>query len=265
MEHEGILNERAFELAKEDAMAAHAPRGLILGSGFLAGFLITWLPLLIYLVLFVWQALFGTTTPGTDESKFQMALGNLLQGWGDYASVAWLYSIAVGGLGVLFAYLRALSCRADWYLTFETRHRAVRLGIHQVIGLIGIPILVGVIVNHLVGDPMAFYILLIPIAISGLLFNIVFRWLQNGFLRRFYRVDPVDLTIQGLQVYVPRQLGSNHAVITRIDVDRETKIVEVYGKFDADETRREVRQVVEHFLRGYSPVHIRDAEPDAAS
>lgn len=265
MEHEGVLNERAFELAKEDAMAARAPRGVVLGSGFLAGFIITWLPMLVYVVLFIWQALFGATTPGVTESKFQIALGNLLRSWGDYASVAWLYSIAVGGLGVLFAYLRALSCMADMYWTFETRNRVVRLGIHQIIGLVGIPVLVGAIVNLLIGDPMAFYILLIPIAISGLLFNIVFEWLQNAFLRRLHRVDPVELTIKGLQVFIPRQLGSNHAVITRIDVNRETKVVEVYGKFDADETRKEVRQVVEHFLRGYSPVHVRDAELDAAS
>lgn len=262
---DSVLNERAFELAKQDAAATHAPRGAIFGSGFLAGFVITWLPMLLYLVLFIWQALFGAGMAGFGESKFQVAWSNLLRNWGDYVSVAWLYSLAVGGLGVLFAYLRALSCLADWYLTLETRDRVIRLGVHQVIGLIGIPILVGVIVNLFVGDPMAFYILLVPIVISGLLFNIVFQAFQNAFLRRLHRPDPIEATIKGLQVFVPRQLGANHAVISRIEVDRATKIVQVFGKFDGDATRKEVRRVVEHFLRGYSPVHVRDEGKEATS
>lgn len=263
------LDERAFRVAKEDALATFAPRGAIFGSGFIAGFVITWLPMLVYVVIFVWQALFGASLTNTGDTRLQMALGNLLRSWGDFASVAWMYSIVIGGLGVLFAYLRALSCVSDWYLRFDTSNSVIRLGMHQVIGVVGIPVLVGVIVNIFIGDPQAYYILLVPIAISGMLFNLVFQALQTFALRRMYPVDDLDLTLKGLQVFVPRLLGRNHATVSEIRLDRQAKIAEVFGSFDSDASRQEVRQVVAHFLRGYHPIHVRDndlePEPEIAS
>lgn len=263
MEEATTLDERAFQVAKEDAMAAYAPRAAILGSGFLAGFVITWLPVLVYLVIFVWDALVGGSFPG--ENKLAAAFANLRDNVRGYASVAWLYAIAVGCLGILLAYLRALSCTLNWFLTFETTRGTIRLGIHHLLGLFGIPVLAGVATNLLVGDPMAFYILLIPILISGLVFNLAFGALQNAALRRMYRPDETELVVKALTVFIPRQLGANYARIHEIRLDRERRIAEVFGTFDGEATRKEVREIVAHFLRGYNPVHVRDAAATAAS
>lgn len=263
MEESTVLSERRFDLAKQDALATYAPRGVVFGSGFLAGFVITWLPLLLYLVLFIWEALFGSVVPG--ESKFQVALGNLWNSWKGYAAAAWLPSLAVGGFGVLLAYLRALSCLINSYVHFETRNGEIRLGLHQLLGLFGVPIVVAVVLHYVIGNPTFFFVMLVPIVISGLVFNTLFQALQNGFLRRFYRPDYVDLTVQGLKVYIPRHVGASHVEISDIRVDRERKMTEVFGRFDDDATRREVRQIVSHFLRGYDPVHVRDVEGGEAS
>lgn len=258
-------NEQLFQLAKEDAIATHAPKGAILGSGFLAGVLITWLPLLLYVVTFLWEALFGTVIPGSGQGKLQLALVNLGRNWGGYASVAWMYSIVLGGMGVLLAYLRAISCLTDWYMRFETRDGDIRLGMHQVLGLIGVPVMAGVILNYALGNPQIFYIMLIPLALSGLVVNFFFQMLQNAFLRRMYRPNDEQLTVLGLKVFVPRRVGANHAHIADVNIDHERNIVEIIGTFDSDATRAEVRQIAAHFLRGYDSVHVRDAEIDKAS
>lgn len=263
MEQGTTMDERAFHQAREDARATFAPRAAILGSGFVAGFIITWLPLIVYLVIFLWEAFLGRTVAG--ESKFALAFANLLSNWGAYASVAWIYSIVVGLFGVLLAYLRALSCLMNVYLRFDTDRGTFRLGIHQMIGLIGVPVCIGVVANILIGDPAVFYVLLVPIAISGLLFNIAFGTLQNAALGFMYRPSDLELTIKALEVFVPRRMGAHHARISEIRIDGEKKIAEVFGVFDSDATRKEVREIVSHFLRGYNPVHVRDAEEQVAS
>lgn len=264
MEKSTTLDEDLFQLAKDDAFATYAPKQAIFGSGFLAGFLITWLPLIVYVVLFIWDALFGTVVPGSADGRFQMALRNLGQSWAMYVAGAWLYSIVLGGLGVLFAYLRALSCLMNLYFRIATRDGEIRLGMHQVIGLIGVPLVAGIVIQLTMDNPQAFYILVVPIILSGLVFNILFQSLQNAFLRKMFQPDDVTLTIQGLKVFIPRQVGMQHAHIDDIKLDKQRGITEVIGTFTNDATREEVRHIVSHFLRGYDPVHVRNAEKKAS-
>lgn len=264
MDETTSLNEQAFQLAKLDANATYAPRGVIFGSGFLAGVVITWLPILLFLVIFVWEALFGASVPGASVGKFQSALTNLGQNAGAYASVAWLYSIVLGGLGIMFAYMRALSCMTDWYMRLQLREGEFRLGMHQVIGMIGLPILIGIVLNFVIGDAQVYYILLIPLLLSGLIFNMLFQALQNALLSRMYKLDHVESMVLGLKVFIPRHVGASHAQVAEIKVDAETKTAEVLGAFSSDATRSEVRQIVAHFLRGYNPVHVRHIDEQEA-
>lgn len=250
-------SEQGFQIAKNDAMATYAPQTVLYASGFLAGAIITWLPLVFYLVVFVWEATFGRGS-FVAESRFQFALSNLGQNWASYASVAWKYSIALGVIGVALAWLRALSCRTDRYLRIETQEGEIRMAMHQIIGFIGTPFVTGFASARLFEESSAFYILFIPIVLSGLIFNIAFQGLQNAFLRRFYRPDFAQATIEALKVFVPRVVGRRHAKITRIEVDREQKIANVYGVFESGATKSEVRQIVAHFLRGFNPVHVYD-------
>lgn len=253
---ERTASDIAFEQAKEDAASAFGPKGAVFGSGFLAGFVITWLPLLLYVLLFVWSFLFsgGGATPA--EERRAMAVAELFANWGNYASDFWVYSIVLGLFGVLVAYLRALSCRLDWYLRFDFKQNEMRMGINEVLIGFGMPA-IALVVLFFFGDPQAFLVMLIPIMLSGVVFNVLFRRFQNRFLRLLYRPSYEDQLVMGLKVLIPRQVGSNHAQIEEIKLDKKTKMVEVLGQFDVEATEREVRDLVAHYLRGYDPVHVR--------
>ena len=253
---ERSASDIAFEQAKDDAVSAFGPKGAIFGSGFLAGFAITWIPLLLYVLLFIWSFLFSGSGAATAEERRAQAVADLLANWSNYASDAWLYAIVLGLFGILVAYLRALSCRIDWYLRFDFKQNEMRMGINEVLVGFGLPA-IALVWLFLFGDPQAFFVMLIPILISGVVFNVLFRRFQNLFMRLLYRPSHEERLVMGLKVFIPRRVGSNHAQIDEIKLDKQNRMAEVLGHFDVEATEREVREIVSHYLRGYDPVHVR--------
>jgi hypothetical protein len=242
-----------LDVAKKDANATYGPRWAIYLSGFLANFVILWIPMVIYLVVFVFQYFFGDAF-----DKETIAVNNLLNGWSNYISSVGWFTLILGVVGIGLAYLRGYSCRNDWYFRWELKQGEYRMGLNEVVMAFGVPVL-AIIWLFTYGDPNSFFVALVPIIFSGVLLNAVYRRFHDKFLRLFYRPSFIDGMVMGLKVYLPRRIGQEHVLIDKLVIN-EDRSVDVYGYFDSEETKREVKSVTSHFLRGYDPVHTIDID-----
>jgi hypothetical protein len=251
------IDDKAFEQAKKDALAAYSPQSTILVSGFLAGLLATWLPGIIGLPFFyVYTRIFRV--PRWEEAAAKAALVKeyLMDGISTYASIALWLGIALGAYGILQAILRQRSCKTNKYTTMEfARYGEVRLSLDAKITILGIP-LVMILVLWLTDQLSVLIVAIFIIVLSGIVYNGLWSVLQNLVIKALYRPGFDQTAALGLTVLIPRHVGWNDVSIEKVEVNRTDKSVRIEGKFASDIAEKETRNVVGHFLRGYHPIYI---------
>ncbi len=253
----GMISDKAFDQAKRDARAAHSPKGVVLGSGFLAGFFDAWIPGLIVIpLLFLYRYAFGVKPWMTGEEKAAAAVEDFLLNASSYARIAIWVGLALGLYGILQAYLRQRSCLTNRYFTMElARYGELRIGREGQITIIGFPILT-ILVLWFSDQVAALFVALVLIVLSGFFYHLLWTALDNRFLRLLHRLRYEEELALGLRVMIPRHVGWNVCTIDTVEVNQAEKSLRVEGIFDSEYGEREARDVIEHFMRGYSPIYI---------
>lgn len=212
---------RELEHARSEALATYAPKPLIFLSGAMAGFFISWLPLVLFGFLYLWRALFGW--PGIEFNVTEQVLvSRLLFGIAavKYATSAWPFSIALAAWGVAVAFLRALSAFADLNVPLRTSRGVVRIGIHRWVNGMGVPLVAGIVAWSTL--PRSHFVAwLIPILLSGMVFNLCYGALQDFFLRLFVQPTPERMQAMALRLALPRVLGFDAVRVDAVQVGPE--------------------------------------------
>lgn len=258
MESAGVvIDDKAFEQAKEDGLAAFAPTYARYGAGYLAAVVISWLPLLGYVFILFrdWLVGSGGTQLLPLAERREVAFMVFGENIAAYSSGIWFWSILLGFVGVLFAYLRAEMHRRHRYIGLAVGDRVIPMGYHQILtvavaclavaALMGMGLLAGTI--YYFALPLAF--------LAGMVVNRLFRRLHNLFIKLIFRPNHAVKTRIGLRVLIPRFFGIREAFIADIDVGADRSVL-IRGRFRSNAVEAEVRRVVSHYLRGYEPVRI---------
>lgn len=238
------LGGNRFRQAEEEALATFAPKSRIFASGFLAGFVMAWLPLILYVVLFYWEFAFGWAGTLTQIERQWLAHLHLRLNVISYIKAAWPYSILLATWGLFLAFLRAFSCLTDAYLQIASSDGPLRLGLHELIMAVGLP-LVGLFSFYSIHPLPVFQVWLLPLLLSGLVFNICFRFFQRLFLSLLYRPNAERRQSLALRVFLPRELGLRQVQVTDVHIDTERRTVTVTGWFEENaDTYENIRHVV---------------------
>lgn len=250
------IDEKAFEQAKRDALAAFAPQGVVLGSGFMAGLIASWLPGLIAVpLLFLYNLAFGSGGL-YGESKVAVAVERLASNAGAYSRVAIWVGLALGAYGILQAWLRQKACLADKFTIMEfSKYGEVRIGLEAKLTILGFPVL-GVVGLLLAGQSSLLIVLLVFVVLSGFFYNLLWQKLDNMMLRMLFRPTFAQHAGLALRLMVPRHVGWKKVQISLVEVDQEKKTVRVEGEFETDIDEKEARNVIAHFMRGYHPIYL---------
>lgn len=251
------INEKAFDQARQDAVASYAPQGVVLSSGFLAGFLAAWLPGIVGLpLLFAYRFAFGAKPWMSAAEKKSAAVADLTANAQAYATVAIWAAIVLGVYGIVQALLRQRSTMANTYVQMEfSKYGEVRLGREAQLTILGFPI-VSVIYLWL-ADRLTVLVVTIPIVVlSGFFYHILWTRLDNWFLSMLYRRRFEERTALALRVMIPRHVGWDKCKIGKVEVDQTSKSVRVEGEFGSDFAEKEARNVIGHFMRGYHPIYL---------
>ena len=260
----GFLGGDRFHQAEEEALATFAPKPRIFASGFLAGFFITWLPLVLYVVLYFWESTFGWAGILTNAERQWLANFHFRADVSTFIGSAWPYSILLATWGLFLAFLRAFSCLADAYFRLPKAWGSLRVGLDQLIMAVALPV-AGGISFYTLYPSQVFRVWLLPIVLSGLVFNICFRFLQNAFLRMLYRPQIEQLRTLVLRVYIPWELGLRRVQIADVRLDSEQQTFTITGWFEG---KSDVYERIEHMIVGLMPgyqVVIDDHHHDRAT
>lgn len=250
------IDEKAYEQAKKDSLAAFAPQGAALGSGFLAGLVITWLPgIIVITLLFLYNLAFGAGRMyGVDKQT--VAVERFVTNLGAYSRVAVWACLVLGLYGVFQAWLRQVSCKTNRFSTLEmSKYGEMRFGLDAKLSIFGIPLVV-ITYLALANQLSLLIILLVFIVMSGMLYHLVWQRFDNMFLGLLFRPGADEQAEMAVRLMVPRHVGWKNVKISRVKVDSVAKSVRVEGEFQSDVDEKEARNIVGHFLRGYQPILI---------
>lgn len=253
----GVINERAFGQAQKDAMATYAPQGIVLSSGFLAGFLTAWLPgIIVVPLLFVYRYTVGAQAWMSRTEKSAAAIEELVANATAYSRIALPVAFALGLYGLVLAILRQRSCRTNRYFTMElSKYGEIRFGLDAQITILGFPILT--VLYLWLSDRLAVLIVAIfLIVLSGFFYYLLWQRLDDMFLGWLHREKFDHKVALALYVMIPRHVGFKNCSISKVEVNRDEKSVRVEGTFESDVDEKEARNVIGHFLRGYHPIYL---------
>jgi hypothetical protein len=253
----GVINERSFGQAQKDAMAAYAPKAVVMISGFLSGFVAAWLPGLIALpLLFLYRYSFGAKAWMTSSEKTADAVAQLVSNAQAYSRIAIPAAIALGLYGILQAILRQRSCLANRYFSMElSKYGEVRIGLDGQLTILGFPVLT-VIYLWLSNRLAVLIVAIFLIVLSGFFYHLLWTKLDDVFLTLLHRPGFDNKVGMALRVMVPRHVGWSKCTISGVEVNRSEKSVRVEGHFESEIDEKEARNVIGHFLRGYHPIYL---------
>lgn len=248
------LGGNRFRQAEEEALATFAPKSLIFASGFLAGFVMAWVPLILYLVLYYWEFSFGWAGTLTQIERQWLAHVHFRSNVSAYVAAAWPYSILLGTWGLFLAFLRAFSCLTDAYVKIPSSEGPIRFGLHQLTMAIGLPI-VGLFSFYTIYPPPVFRAWLLPLFLSGFVFNVSFRFFQRFFLSLLYRPKTELRQSLALRVFLPRELGLRQVQVTNVHIDPGQRTATVTGWFEENtETYENVTRVIANALGDFDVI-----------
>ncbi|HEX6972287.1 MAG TPA: hypothetical protein VF234_08720 [Limnochordia bacterium] len=238
-----------------EGVAAMQPPATVLVSGFLAGFVVTWLPLLVL----IFTQLYGTFFSGENFLPLGQRWANALEenrrlGASMLAVIA-PSSVAVGVCGLALGWLRRLSALQDRYLVIPTREGEVRWGIDALVCIIGIPLAcLAFIALRGMGQAILFSFFLI--LISGFVFHLLWRRFDDLFLRLLGRPRPETIRAGGLQVLLVTVLGPERCRVARVQVAPGEREVILTAEIADEETEKEVRGLIRQYVRGVQVIKI---------
>lgn len=241
--------------AETEGLSAARPLSTVLLSGFLAGFVISWLPFLVL----IFTQLYGTFFSSASYLPFDQRWANALAENGRLGSrllgIILPGSFAVGAYGVLLAWLRRISALGDRYLVIPTQQGDVRWGLDMLLSLIGIPLgVLAYIVSSGRGDVILFS--LFVIVISGFAFYLLWRAFHNLSLRLLTRPGPEAVHAGGLHVLLTIVFGPKRCRVAAVDIAPGEREVVVKAEVSDSGTESEVRDLIRQYVRGVQVIKI---------
>jgi len=252
-----VIDEKLYEQTKRDAVASYAPPKKILVAGGLAGVIATWLPaLIIYPIVFFYKYKIGGKMFMTGSEKLQAALDWLGGSLGSYSRIAIWLTLALGAYGVFMAYLRRKSAVEDRYLKLQlARHGTIRMGLDSQLTTFSFPIIITI--GLFIAQQLHILIIaLVIIVLAGAVYYGVWQKLHDFILRLMHRQPFEETTALALRLMIPRTVGWRNARVTNLEVNKAEKNARITGEFANKDVEMDVRNIVEHYLRGYHPVYV---------
>lgn len=245
----------ALQRAEIEGLVAARPLPAVLLSGFLAGFLISWLPFLVL----IFTQLYGTFFSGESYLPFEQRWANALAENGRLGSrllgIILPGSLAVAAYGGLLAWLRRTSALADRYLVMPTQQGDVRWGLDMLLSLFGIPLGVLAFVV-LSGRGQAILFSLFLIVLSGFAFYLLWRRFDDLFLRLLTRPAPETVRAGGLHVLLTTVFGRKRCLVAAVEIPPGEREVVVRAEVADPETESEIRDLVRQYVRGVQIIKI---------